>query len=267
MLAGWGGCVGHVGDVEYRQAMEGPWGVAAAVGYAALAGTLVVGTSLLARRAGAWWALPAGLAAAASIALPALVPAALPRAEYGKDAVWHASDGGPYEDPATGWTNVCFVHGVEGAEPAAGPAGPSLCLQLENAPPEAVSAYDLAEQLNDSGTRPYDQLEDRSGLVPPARDRAARTSVIRLATHMRTCRRALRDYVPCAEPVRLRRAGVELGPAPGQASVVAVSPDEYTVVGRSLDGGAFTLTQRDGAPATRACVPPGDGRCPASGRW
>jgi hypothetical protein len=141
--------------VEYRRAVEGLGGVAIGLGYALLAGAVVVGATVLSRRAGRGWAVATAPIVVGAVALPALVPGVLPRVEHGRDPVLHLSHG-PYKDPGTGMTTVCFHYGVErlGAGPDAVGNDPELCVRRRH----RMNAYELSEELNDSGIRPRDKV-------------------------------------------------------------------------------------------------------------
>jgi hypothetical protein len=159
--------------MEYRHALAGPAALLAGLGYALLPAAALIAAGLAYRRLG--WVAAAALVALGSIAiaLPAVVPGTLPRSEYGKDAVFHLSRGGPFSTPADPRPTVCFDYSVEGGPPgpSVGKADPELCLALrpndaarrllggEFAPVEGdhPSVYDLGIALNDMGVRPYDK--------------------------------------------------------------------------------------------------------------
>jgi hypothetical protein len=281
--------------MEYRRAVEGFAGVAIGLGYALLASAAVAGAAFLGRRPGSWWFVPAAFAAAGSIGLPALVPAVLPRAEYGKDRVYYLSRGGPYEvPPGVGRPTVCFAYGIErpdGPLPP-GETDPELCLQFRRTPAsETLEVYDIADELNESSIRPRDSAGDLSiegleiasadwtgdapppaqptvslpsAVEPPAGDEETKAKVLRLSAHMESCRRTELDYVPCAQPDMLRHAGIPLG----AVSVETVTRDGYTIVGRSATGNSFTLSRHRPGRERRSCSMPGAEGCPGtSGRW
>jgi hypothetical protein len=294
--------------VEYRRAQD-DGGVAIGLGYALLAGLLVAATAALPRRVGRWWGLAAVLAAAGAIALPVAVPAALPRFEYGKDPVFRLSRE-PYEDSVTGQLEVCFLYGIErpGLMPPTEKAEPELCLELERnatarrlirnpAPidPDKPSVYDPVEQLNESGTRPYDQVDDLgtdglevvqaewpnapsslaqppisrppAAIVSPAGDAETRTNLLRLEGHMEACRAVEFDYVVCATPERLRAIGMPPGAGPGLPNVAAASVNGYMIEAQSTRGVWYRLTRQRPGGRERTCSQPGTGRCPVGGRW
>jgi hypothetical protein len=124
----------HSDYVEYRSALDGGAGLAIGLGYALLTGSLVALSEATRRRKGPGWASVPVLLALGAVALPLLVPAALPRAEYGKDPVFHVSDAGQVEYQPF-FPKVCFFYGVERSpEPVGGPEDPELCLEFRPTP-------------------------------------------------------------------------------------------------------------------------------------
>ena len=119
------------------------------VGYALLAGALVAAAAVVRRRAGPAWASVIALAAVGAIALPALVPAHLPRAERGKDAAF-------FHTPGPG--DACFLYAVErfGTAETVDPDSPKLCVRLRR----HVNATELENELSESGVRPYDEVSE-----------------------------------------------------------------------------------------------------------
>jgi hypothetical protein len=273
--------------LEYRQDVGTPIGIA----YAVLTATLVVGARLLGGR----WRVALSLAAASSIALPVAVPAVLPRAEYGKDPVFHTPYS--YEDPSSGRPVVCFAYGVERIG-APAPAGErDVCLQLpdRNTAPRLVTgrplALDpdtpsrLAEALNESGIRPRDPVENLSNLdgieivratwgIPqeevrrgePTDDLQTKRLLERLAKRLDACG-ATDGYVPCTDIDALARVGIFVGAGEGEVTIGGVTRSDYTITGQSTSGTAFSIIRQPGRPAERVCAPGGEGGCPSSGSW
>lgn len=158
--------------VRYRRELVEDHGVLLALAYALAPATLVVGSGLAGRR---WRPAGAVLAVAAvvTVALPLFVASALPRSEYGKDAVLHTADllG---SSPTAGPIWVCLQYGVEGLDEtaAAVQAPPTLCMELrrtaeairlasESGPDrDEVSTYDIASELNRRGFEPFEVPTD-----------------------------------------------------------------------------------------------------------
>ena len=260
------------------------------------------------RRIGPLLAVGLALAAAGSVALPVLVPAALSRAEYGKARVFHLSRGA-YVDPRTGQPTICFFYGVEGRDsgPRVGRSQPELCLslrptaaarrlvaELSPAPVGALSAYDIANRLRESGVRPYDRVEDlglggleiagsewpngpvsraqpqrtaSSVLERPVGDAQTRSNVLRLTRYMRACRRKEGGYLSCIDPYRLHSARVRLGAGAGQLAVLAITGNGFTIKATSENDRTFSL-RRLGRKELRTCSPPeGLDGCSHAGHW
>jgi hypothetical protein len=137
--------------VEYRHALEGWLGVAAAGGYALLAGGLALAAGVAWRRVHPVAGAAVAVAACLAVILPWEVPSRLERVEYGQDPVLHPVRG------ATG----CFEYSVEGRypSPAQPPPGPVICLQARGTT-DAMNARETAEELNDSGIEPYDEVDN-----------------------------------------------------------------------------------------------------------
>jgi hypothetical protein len=135
--------------VKYRDAQQSVGGWAIGVGYALLAGALVAAAAVLRRRAGPVWAAVVALAAVGAIALPAVVPAHLSRAERGKDAAF-------FHTPGPG--DACFLYAVErfGTAETVDPHSPKLCVRLSR----HVSSSELENELSQSGVRPYDAVSE-----------------------------------------------------------------------------------------------------------
>jgi hypothetical protein len=135
--------------VKYRDAQKGVGGWTIGVGYALLAGALVAAAAVVRRRAGPAWASVIALAAVGAIALPALVPAHLARAERGKDAAF-------FHTPGPG--DACFLYAVErfGTAETVDPDSPKLCVRLRR----HVNATELENELSESGVRPYDEVSE-----------------------------------------------------------------------------------------------------------
>jgi hypothetical protein len=162
----------HSDYVEYRRALEGLAGIALGVGYAVLAGSLVAVAELVRRRRGPAAGAAAGTGALFAMALPLAVPAALPRDEYGKDAVFYVSDAGNVEFQPY-FPKVCFAYGIQRppAETLGGPEDPEVCLEFrptrvsralveESLPSEdQPTVYDVQNELNESDLRPLDPVE------------------------------------------------------------------------------------------------------------
>lgn len=274
--------------VEYRNAPSEPIGV----GYAVLTAALVIGAAL----AGRGRRVALALAAAGSIALPVAVPAALPRAEYGKDPVFHTPTS--YEDPTSGRPVVCLAYGVQriGVDPTTVDE-PDLCFQLpdRSTAPRLVTGRPLvldpdtprrlAKALNESGIRPRDPLEniDLDGIeivhatwsgtqVPqpahsePTNDSETKRQLERLARRLNACS-AADGYAACTDIDALARAGIFVGEGSGQLTISAVTRNGYIVTGQSTSGTAFTISRERGIPAARFCAPSGSHGCSPRGRW
>jgi|SRR5215207_121641 len=274
--------------VEYRNAPSEPIGV----GYALLTAALVVATALVdgGRR------VALALVAAGSVALPVVVPAALSRAEYGKDPVFHTPTS--YEDPTSGRPVVCIAYGVQriGADPTTGDQ-PDLCFQLtdRSTVPRLVTGrplaldpdtpYRLAEALNESGIRPRDPVGslDLNGieivsatwsgtpasepvLSEPTNDTETKRQLERLARRLNACS-AADGYAACTDIDALAHAGIFIGGGSGQLNISGVTRNDYVIAGQSTSGTAFTISRERGIPAARFCAPSGGHGCPASGRW
>jgi hypothetical protein len=301
----------HSDYVQYRRAQDGLGVVASGLGYTLLAGSLVGIAEALRRRQGLarWWAAAAALVAGGAIALPLVVPASLPRAEFGKDPVFYLSKGPPIVDPATGNSRVCFMYGVQrpGPEPPGGPSDPEVCLDFR--PSGELDTYDVQNALNESSVRPHDPVPadaiDTEGLeleraqwtgaleppprplaTPPEeleevgearkralerdlrrRDRATKHRVARVAGLLRRCEARTKDYRRCSDPADLRRAGVPLGPGPGQVRVTARGRHGFAIQSFSARGGQFGLSEFPSARVLRTCEIRGSGACPADGFW
>ncbi|HEX2233720.1 MAG TPA: hypothetical protein VHG69_10190 [Thermoleophilaceae bacterium] len=164
----------HSDYIEYRRAVDGGPGLAIGLGYSLLAGTLVAMGYAAFRWKGPGLAMISALLALGAVALPLLVPAVLPRAEYGKDPVFYLSRGPPIEDPATGTARLCVMYGVErpGPDPPGRRSDPELCLDfrltrvsrrlVRDPSPVSVdrlSVYDIQDELNESDVRPQDPVD------------------------------------------------------------------------------------------------------------
>jgi hypothetical protein len=292
--------------LQYRRALSGFVGIAIGVGYAALAGSLACAAAVVLRRVGPLLALVLGLAALGSVALPVAVPAALPRAEYGKVPVFHISRGA-YVEAESGQPAVCFFYGIEhpDAGPPTGRSQPELCLffrpnaaargLVEPPSPEssgAPSVFDVADYLNEAEVRPYDRVnhvdvdgleltrsEWPNGPTPPSAtkpeppligrlvdDARTRSNVVRMARYMAGCRRREGSYLPCIDPYRLHAARVRLGEGLGNVAVLGVSGNGFSLVGNSSEDHTFRLV-RLGRTELRTCTPRGLGGCSGAGRW
>jgi len=159
--------------MRYREALHGVGATAALVVYAALSAALAVG-AVLAHRKRRLVAIPLGLLALASPALPLAVAAGLPRSEYGKDAVLHLAAGSwpPVSESAP--IAPCFEYSVQTPEysgPGVREVPPTLCVELKLTPnarklsntddeDRHATIYDVIEDLNRQGIKPYDRPTD-----------------------------------------------------------------------------------------------------------
>jgi hypothetical protein len=134
----------HSDYEEYRRALDGAaTAVAAGIGYALLAGSLVAFAEIVRRRRGPVAGAVAVVAALYATALPLVVPAALPRDEFGKDPVFYVSHAGNVEFQPY-FPKVCFAYGVE------------------RSPAESVGRKadpTLQDELNESEVRPLDPVD------------------------------------------------------------------------------------------------------------
>jgi hypothetical protein len=155
----------HEGDyynfstyMEYRQALDSWTGFAAALGYGLLAAGLALAAGVVWRRAGAVAGVALALAACASVTLPFKVPTWLDRVEYGRDPVLH---------PVGGGVVGCFEYSVEGLypPPAQPQPAPVLCLR-SGGTADAMLARVTAEELNDAGIEPYDEVDNADWTRP-----------------------------------------------------------------------------------------------------
>jgi hypothetical protein len=76
-------------------------------------------------------------------------------------------------------------------------------------------------------------------------DADAKSRARRLADAMHRCFRRTRDYVPCQAPSERTLGKRDVGAAPGQAQVVTVTPEDFTIASYSLSGEVFTLSAND----------------------
>jgi hypothetical protein len=285
---------------EYRDATGLPIGLS----YAAVA-ALLVGGALMLRRRTEWWGAAAALAVVVALALPVVVPAALPRVTYGEDPVFNI--GITFPDPARSRHVACFYYAVEGAEQnrASTLRAPELCIQvpyrgkrprLLNDRPAELD-YDvsmaLVNELNESGLRPFLSLEDfrsdrveviraewvnASGglanrpeprpLTPPPTprgDAGTGSLLLRTAAMLDRCADVPGGYPQCTEIDALRRAGVSIGGDLGQVHI-SITPRDYRITSTSTTGTAFTI-EADGRSRLQVCVPAGQGKCRADGTW
>jgi hypothetical protein len=237
--------------VQYRDAIEGVAGVAIGVGYALLAGLLAAAAARLGRR----WALLTVPGVAGAIALPLIVAALLPRAEYGKARVFYAV--------SRVADNACFKYGVERPDDEQSD-DPTLCLTAGS----EVETYALARELNESGIRPYEDPDDLgidgAGLArwskdpapakpttpqaPPVGGPQTKAKVVADAWSMRLCHRRFGTYVACSDQVE------------------AATVNSFIVARTSIGGTVFTLNHLPRAEV-RTCSPRAEGGCPATGTW
>lgn len=164
--------------VKYREFVYDEWPRAAAVGagYMALAATLAIVAPLAFRRGKEPLGVLLGGLACLAVALPAMLPALLPRAEWGKDPVFSISPGRISEGGGGYPPGVCLLYGVQKAgEPdvqstVPGKVPAELCLALHPTPEahrltrgpvdfDEPSIYDLANAVNEAGVEPYDELD------------------------------------------------------------------------------------------------------------
>jgi hypothetical protein len=129
---------------EYRHALDGWVGLAAAGGYALLAGALGLAAGIAWRRVHPAAGVVVALAACVAVVLPWEVPSRLERVEYGQDAVLHRARGAP----------GCLAYSVEGIYPPEDRRPPLLCLRFRGSPD--FRARKVADELNESGIEPYE---------------------------------------------------------------------------------------------------------------
>jgi hypothetical protein len=155
----------HEGDyydfsayMEYRHALEGWLGIVAAGGYALLAGALALAAGVAWRRVHPAAGAAVALAACVAVILPWEVPSRLERVEYGQDPVLH---------PVGGGVVGCFEYSVEGQYPPPPQPQPApvLCLRSGRTA-DAMLARLTAEELNDSGIEPYDEVDNADWTRP-----------------------------------------------------------------------------------------------------
>jgi hypothetical protein len=95
-------------------------------------------------------------------------------------------------------------------------------------------------------------------------DAEAKAQARELATGVEACYVDQQTYEACTEP---EGVNVPIGSAGGQAEVSEVALAAYTVAAHSKSGNSFEIAKGDDGSMSRTCEKPGNGGCPASGKW
>ena len=95
-------------------------------------------------------------------------------------------------------------------------------------------------------------------------DAEAKAQARELATGVEACFVDQQTYEACEDP---EGVNVPLGSDDGQAEISEAGLATYTVVAHSKSGNSFEVTKGDDGSMSRTCEKPGDGGCPASGKW
>lgn len=104
-----------------------------------------------------------------------------------------------------------------------------------------------------------------AGQGKKGQDGSAKSSVRNLQGEVEGCHAESADYRSCDTTPELGVTGLDIGPGPGQAQVVASAIDGYTITALAKSGSAFTLVRGANGLVLRSCTGT-QGGC-NSGSW
>ena len=113
-------------------------------------------------------------------------------------------------------------------------------------------------------TPPPETTKPAAGGDVAKQDAEAKAHARELATGVEACFVDQQTYEACTDP---EGVSVPVGTGPGQVEVKETGLATYTVAAHSKSGNSFEVSKGDDGSMTRTCEKPGNGGCPASGKW
>ena len=111
---------------------------------------------------------------------------------------------------------------------------------------------------------PPETAQPAGGGDATKQDAEAKAQARELATGVEACFVDQQTYEACTEP---EGVDVPVGTGPGQVEVKDTGLATYTVAAHSRSGNSFEVSKGEDGSMTRTCEKPGNGGCPASGKW